>query len=94
MPLTESGKVDIRRLRTWDQNINEDMYQKATGGACRVHLDIWVIGAMALEVATLKPLFPKLRFPRFSIMHEAKPVATFPETHLLDLFQEPPFLGI
>ncbi|KAK0712561.1 non-ribosomal peptide synthetase [Lasiosphaeria miniovina] len=31
MPLTESGEVDIRRLRTWAQNINEDIYQQATG---------------------------------------------------------------
>ena len=29
MPLTESGDVDIRRLRTWAQNINENIYHQA-----------------------------------------------------------------
>ncbi|KAK3385753.1 hypothetical protein B0H63DRAFT_473533 [Podospora didyma] len=29
MPVTESGEIDIRRLRTWAQNINEDVYQQA-----------------------------------------------------------------
>ncbi|KAK3312990.1 hypothetical protein B0H66DRAFT_524561 [Apodospora peruviana] len=29
MPLTESGEVDIRRLRTWAQNINNDVYHQA-----------------------------------------------------------------
>ncbi|KAK4237065.1 hypothetical protein C8A03DRAFT_34994 [Achaetomium macrosporum] len=29
MPLTESGDVDMRRLRTWAQNINENVYHQA-----------------------------------------------------------------
>ncbi|KAK3299574.1 uncharacterized protein B0H64DRAFT_355769 [Chaetomium fimeti] len=29
MPLTEAGDVDMRRLRTWAQNINEDVYHQA-----------------------------------------------------------------
>ncbi|KAB5583445.1 non-ribosomal peptide synthetase [Coniochaeta sp. 2T2.1] len=28
MPLTESGEVDRRRIRTWSQNINEDSYTR------------------------------------------------------------------
>ncbi|KAB5585673.1 non-ribosomal peptide synthetase [Coniochaeta sp. 2T2.1] len=28
MPLTESGEVDRRRIRTWSQNINEDSYAR------------------------------------------------------------------
>jgi hypothetical protein len=29
MPVTEAGAVDMRRLRTWAQNINEDVYHQA-----------------------------------------------------------------
>lgn len=29
MPLTESGDIDLRRLRTWAQNINEHVYHQA-----------------------------------------------------------------
>lgn len=29
MPLTESGDVDVRRLRTWAQNMNENVYHQA-----------------------------------------------------------------
>ncbi|KAK0610097.1 hypothetical protein B0T17DRAFT_545875 [Bombardia bombarda] len=29
MPLTESGDLDMRRLRTWAQNINDDVYRQA-----------------------------------------------------------------
>ncbi|KAL2017968.1 hypothetical protein VTK56DRAFT_1500 [Thermocarpiscus australiensis] len=29
MPLTESGDIDLRRLRTWVQNINENVYHQA-----------------------------------------------------------------
>ncbi|KAL2157320.1 hypothetical protein VTH06DRAFT_6258 [Thermothelomyces fergusii] len=29
MPLTESGDIDLRRLRTWAQNMNENVYHQA-----------------------------------------------------------------
>ncbi|KAK4120736.1 hypothetical protein N657DRAFT_579495 [Parathielavia appendiculata] len=29
MPLTDAGDVDVRRLRTWAQNMNEDVYHQA-----------------------------------------------------------------
>ncbi|KAK4249149.1 non-ribosomal peptide synthetase [Corynascus novoguineensis] len=29
MPVTEAGDVDLRRLRTWAQNMNEDVYHQA-----------------------------------------------------------------